>query len=222
MLEWLAKFEEMTYDELAAYLEEYADKVVAEYDRIAEAKRKAAEAGSGSGGSKKNPNAGGVESGYIKDTGKSQYITPAGADKINNGEKPKTAYVHGTTVYYKSGTRHAPASGIATVDEVGPELIARHNEAGRLTHLELGDTVFPADMTQRLWDLAATGAFALASASRIPVRTNLHEGAFAAKQSVSSSNDIVLTGCTFELNNVTDVDTFFGELNRIANRHRRK
>lgn len=126
------------------------------------------------------------------------------------------------TKKYAIGARWITQSGPAIVDEEAPELIARHSETGRLTHLEMGDTVFPADMTQRLWDLAATGAFATGMVPQNAVRTNLHQEAFYEKQSAVSSNDVVLTGCTFELNNVTDVDSFFGELNRIANRHRRK
>lgn len=233
MLEWLEQFEEMTYDELAAHVEAYADKVVAEYERIKQAKIDAANA------VPDTSYTGDPQKTYTPDSTPSNETFGAlmvPGSKVPEGTwgkpKTKTIMVHGaeitvpidqdTSNAFASGTRHAPRSGIAIVDEIGPELIARHNEAGRLTHLELGDTVFPADMTQRLWDLAATGVFALASASRIPVRTNLHEGAFAAQQPVSSSNDIVLTGCRFELNNVTDVDSFFGELNRIANRHKRK
>lgn len=230
MLEWLAKFEEMTYDELAAYVEEYADKVVAEYERIAAAKREAANAGGGGGTSSGNSTGTTTKTYTPNKTATTETFGP-----LLTKEKTTTVYVHGSAVsstelnkiknkvsQFASGTRNSPTSGPAIVDEKGPELIAKHNATGRLTHLELGDTVYPADMTQRLWDLAVAGAFAMTAAKQMPIRTNLHEEAFMAKQAISNSNDIVLTGCSFQLNNVTDVDSFFGELNRIANRHRRK
>lgn len=49
--------------------------------------------------------------------------------------------------HYATGSKSVPQSGVAVVDEVRPEMIAR----GRYTWLEKGDSVFPAHITDTLW-----------------------------------------------------------------------
>lgn len=66
-----------------------------------------------------------------------------------------------TKVYstaYAKGTKSAPYSSLANVDELGEELLIRNPAQGRHTYIEKGDGVVPADLTSRLISMASNPA----------------------------------------------------------------
>ena len=83
---------------------------------------------------------------------------------------------------YASGTLSAKG-GLKWTQELGDELIIRKSDGAVLTPLNTGDTVFNADMTKRLWELAQQ-----------PIMSNLNIAKLPALQNRNTSQDISLGG----------------------------
>lgn len=117
-----------------------------------------------------------------------------------------------------TGSKYIPSSGLYNVDDgIGPELITKR---GRITRLEVGDGVVPADLTARLFALAkspeeyilpkANGLFATLAENLIK---------HSASQATQSSQPVYIA--KVEVNGVEDVNGFLDELTKIVNRKRK-
>ena len=129
------------------------------------------------------------------------------------------------------GSKAIGRSGLYNVDEQGLETIV-HPENGRVTWLEQGDRVYTAPDTKRNYDM--TDLFAkvetleaikrltfdnpmeniVSSLSQMP-RTNPIQ-AIPVNQTVERDSDIYISGCEFNMPNVTDRESFIKDLTRIA------
>lgn len=129
------------------------------------------------------------------------------------------------------GSMSIGRSGLYNVDEQGLETIV-HPENGRVTWLEQGDRVYTAPDTKRNYDM--TDLFAkvetleaikrltfdnpmeniVSSLSQMP-RTNPIQ-AIPVNQTVERDSDIYISGCEFNMPNVTDRESFIKDLTRIA------
>lgn len=156
---------------------------------------------------------------------------PSPGDKDNKSKKnpPKPPMGHGggngggmhhNVVLQKqaTGSKYISSSGLYNVDDgIGPELITKR---GRITHLEVGDGVVPADLTARLFALAkspeeyimpkVSGLFATLAANLIGRPGQVQQ---SAQQPIYIAN--------VEVTGVEDVDGFLDELTKIVNRKRK-
>lgn len=121
---------------------------------------------------------------------------------------------------YASGTTNA-TRGIHRINESGTELLVR-NPSKKYAYLEAGDGVLPANITRNLWSL---GRFNVASLTDTIERAITPQVIRAINVSanaypISESHDLVISGCSFTLPNVTDVPSFVRELGIIQRNHR--
>lgn len=151
------------------------------------------------------------------------------SSKTTTGNKGKTSYgsrdssglshwerEHG----YASGTRSVPESGFYNVDEgigskSGEELVFHNLQRGRMTYLEKGDSVVPADISKNLWELGSN-----------PVQYMLEKisgiaRSFIGRDHNDENNGLILENCTFPLTEVREPSDFAPALQRIAKQNRR-
>jgi hypothetical protein len=106
---------------------------------------------------------------YVNNTWKKQYsgssMIGQGAQKIIR-DLPTSYYAKGTT-----GTKH---NELATVDELGPELIMHANPTtGRLEYLTKGSSVVPHDATVELLKLADIGVNGIMDTNKFGANINM-------------------------------------------------
>ena len=108
---------------------------------------------------------------------------------------------------YASGTKSS-ASGLATVDEKGNELIVP--KQGRYRMMEYGDTVVPHNLSQRIFEVASNPLRFVANALNSVKTPNL------MSNSNQVSNSSIIHIGTIELPSVTNGDNFIKQLQLIA------
>lgn len=83
----------------------------------------------------------------------------ANAIKAVANAKQAAANASSGTEGHALGSQYIRRTGLAKVDEEGPEIVVRHGGSnGRYTYLERGDSVIPASYSKNLWDLGANPA----------------------------------------------------------------
>ena len=93
--------------------------------------------------------------------GKLGDLAQAAADAIQAVANAKQAAANATsgTEGHALGSQYIRRTGLAKVDEEGPEIVVRHGGSnGRYTYLERGDSVIPASYSKNLWDMGANPA----------------------------------------------------------------
>ena len=152
-------------------------------------------------------------------------------DTLEEQSKWDLTHVYATLSGKATGALSIGRRGLYNVDERGIETIV-HPENGRVTWLEQGDRVYTANDTKRNYDmmdlfdrvdnleLLKKTVFdnpmekIVASLNRMP-RTNPVQ-AIPVNQTVERDSDIYISGCEFNMPNVTDRESFIKDLTRIA------
>ena len=178
-------------------------------------------------------NTGGKETNYgSRDSeGYSHWEREHSSSKTTTGNKGKTSYgsrdsnglshwerEHG----YASGTQSVTRSNFYNVDEgignkSGEELVFHNLQRGRMTYLEKGDAVAPAQITKNIWDFGTNPVeFMLDKLS------NVLNGLVGVSQPDNDNNGaVILENCTFPLTEVKEASNFAPALQRIAKQNRK-
>lgn len=130
----------------------------------------------------------------------------------------------------KTSSRNKKASGDMNIDnddfynvdegignQAGEELVFHNLQRGRMTYLEKGDAVAPAQITKNIWDFGTNPVeFMLDKLS------NVLSSIVGISQPDNDNNGaVILENCTFPLTEVKEASNFAPALQRIAKQNRK-
>lgn len=151
-------------------------------------------------------------------TGKKKSTSKTSSKNTSKNTSKKTSSINKKA----SGDMNIDSDDFYNVDEgignqAGEELVFHNLQRGRMTYLEKGDAVAPAQITKNIWDFGTNPVeFMLDKLS------NVLSSIVGISQPDNDNNGaVILENCTFPLTEVKEASNFAPALQRIAKQNRK-